>query len=89
MEPARLISLSSGAPLDSSGYLRSGASMPYAAVARSPRESIANSRARRNYDDVFAPPPPMFCSYCQKRGHDLARCRSYSKRNDKSLKRRR
>ena len=63
--------------------------MSFAAVARSPRESIANSRARRNYDNVPVSLPPMFCYYCQKRGHDITRCRSYSKRVDKSLKRRR
>jgi hypothetical protein len=89
VEPARPVSPRPGAPPDSAGYLRSGAAMPHAAVARSPRESIANSRARRNYDNVSVSPPPMFCYYCQKRGHDITRCRSYGKRVDKSLKRRR
>ena len=82
--------------LDNPGGLRAGSVAPWirygsseAPVARSPRESIANSRARHNYGVSSSSPPQLFCSFCQKYGHDLVRCRSYGKRHDKSLKRRR
>jgi hypothetical protein len=81
--------------LDNPGGLRAGGVAPWirhgsseGAVARSPRESIANSRAR-HHGVSSSSPPQLFCSFCQKYGHDLVRCRSYGKRYDKSLKRRR
>ena len=56
-------------------------------IARSPRESIANSRNRHISSPATFLEQESYCSYCQRHGHSLACCRSIRKRNDKSLKR--
>jgi hypothetical protein len=93
---SRLVGSRSVIQLDGPGGFRPGGVVPHVrqgssagSVARSPRESIANARARHNYGVSSSSPSQLFCSFCQKHGHDLVRCRSYGKRYDKSLKRRR